>query len=327
MASLVAQARNAGELPPTTSSSNDSEATVHDYTLLAQLRLARGDPALPPPEEYTSLRVEAARRIRERDAQLGDRECRQAATERLDRYLRVVEQERRYYDLASKIAQRGRAEFQRMDTEGTTEEIVGPVERSVLSGSAELRHNVARIGVTAETLDLTASKLDSAARLFDTVSHSLGGTANMLNTAATSLNATGDTLENTLGVMVAQISTLNSQLLALADILQTQRSAPASPTSPGSDLIHQTALAESVRRGVENAISDVVCGAQARTSHPPPSPSGKSSSYSGSTLWEGDFLSSGTGAKGKKRSRRALEGKAGRRAAKYVKTVINRILG
>lgn len=331
MADLVSQARKTGELPPTTSSPLDSEAIIHDHNLLAQLRLARGDPALPPPGEYTRLRVEAARRIRERDARLGDDECKRAAAKRVEGYLRVVGQERRYYELAG-VTARGRGDGgQEREMELITEEIVEVVERG--------------IGTTAESLDLTASELDSAARLFNRVAGSLGGTANMLDTAASglkyssnTLNSTAVTLESTLAVMATQISTLNAQLLTLTDILRSQRSltTPAYPTchaklsppqqdSQPADL----ALEDLVRRGIAQAIREVAPHIQ--TAYCPETSSvgsGSSEVSWGDSHYES--ASDDTAVKGKTkhrtRDRRGTERRTSRRARKYVGAVIDKIL-
>lgn len=334
MADTVTQARNTSELPPTQSPALDAQAIIEDYTILAQLRLARGDPALPPPEEYTRLRVEAARRIRERDARLGDEECKRAAAERVEGYLKVVGQERRYYELAGEITKERGIEGHGREMERITEEIVEAVERG--------------IGTTAESLDLTASELDSTVHLFNSVVGSLGGMANMLGTAASgleystnTLNSTAETLESTLGVMAAQIGTLNSQLLALTDILQAQRAVPDTPTSSLTvhkphtcfDLPQTANIEDTVRREVERARREVMIQAQA-----PCSPHNYESlgADSGSTLRtrtsldpHSDSSSDDTAVEGKResqtRSRRDSEKKT-RRAGKYLRIVIDRIL-
>lgn len=334
MADTVAQARKTSELPPTQSSTFDAQAIIEDYTLLAQLRLARGDPALPPPEEYTRLRVEVARRIRERDARLGDEECKQAAAERVEGYLKVVGQERRYYDLARTVAKgRGGDRAVSEGAERLMDEIVAVMERKILDGSGGLRDNFGRIGTTADVLDSTAD-------IFDAVACSLGGTARTLSTATASLNTTTSTLENTLGVMATQISTLNSQLLALTDILQSQRS-PATPASPtphaklGSP--HQApqpadlALEDSVRRGIAQAVREIAPHIQmARSSEISSVESGLSSRTR--ALWDescSDTASDYTAVEGKTKHRRGgrrdKERKT-RRAGKYMRIVIDRIL-
>ncbi|MBE3047237.1 hypothetical protein IMZ48_32890 [Candidatus Bathyarchaeota archaeon] len=316
MADLVAQARNTGELPPTTSSPHDSEAIIHDHGLLARLRLARGDPALPPPEEYTRLRVEAARHIRDRDARLQDEECQRAATERVEGYLKVVGQERKYYDLTREIAAKRGLEGHGRDMERITEEVMAAVK--------------SEIGPTAKSLDMTAGELDSAACLFNTVARSLGSTATTLNFATTSLdstastlNSTASTLENTLGVMATQISTLNTQLLALMNALQPQL-AQASPTNLAPQ--HHIPMEDSVREGIEHAIREAIQRAQAPTSHETPSP--RMSTCPAKTSWDSDSFpeTSESTTKEPAKKWRHSEGKT-RRPGRYMRIVINRILG
>lgn len=327
MADIIAQGRKSGELPPTQSSPLDAQAIVEDYALLSKLRLARGDPAVPPPAEYSSMRVEISQRIRDRDARLGDSECREAVTERVEGYLRAAGQEKRYHDLVSEVAKRRGVESQGADMERLMEEVMEAVEKGIGTTASDL-------GSTASELDSTASGLDSTAGVFDAVACSLGGTARTLNSAATGLNSTASSLESTLSVMATQISTLNSQILALTNALQSHHTAPTSPTSPTTpgpeNYTPPAALEDSVRKGIEHAICEVLHGIQTSISHPPASPSSQNSSYSGSTLWERETLSdtsSYAGTKVKKQSRRASEDKTVRRAGKYVRILINKILG
>lgn len=330
MADLVSQAQKTGELPSTTSSRLDSEAIIHDHTLLAQLRHARGDPALPPPGKYTRLRVEAARRIRERDARLGDEECKRAAAERVEAYLRVVGQERRYYELAREIAMGRRVKGNdrpgglEKDMELIADEVFAIVERG--------------IGATAQGLDSTAD-------IFNAIACSLGGTASTLNIAAASFNtttatlsSTASTLESTLGVMASQISTLNSQLLTLTDILQSQHSSttPAYPTSHaklGSP--QQTpqpadlALKDSVRRGIAQAIREVAPDVQSAHCSETSSVESRSSRASWGDS-HSEPASDDTAVEGKTkhrvRDRREAERRMSRRARKYARIVIDRIM-
>ena len=340
MADTVAQARKTSELPPTQSSPLDSQVIIEDYTILAKLRLARGDPALPPPEEYTRLRVDAARRIRDRDAKLQDEECQQAVTERVEGYLRVVGQERRFYDLARARSQttggHGAGSEATNGTSDIMDEIVAVMEREVLDGSGGLRDNVGRIGTTAETLDLTASELDSTAgtldsatRFLNTVASSLGGTATALNFATTNLdstastlNSTAGTLENTLGVMATQIGTLNTQLLALMNVLQP-RLAQTQPNNLAPQ--HHTPIEDSVQESIEHAIREAIHRAQAPTPHGE-TPSPIMSSCPARASCSFPDISESTATKAPAKKRQHSEGKT-RRPGRYMRIVINRILG
>ena len=338
MRGVVAQARETGELPPTTASPHDSEAIIQDHALLSRLRVARGDPALPPPEEYTSMRVEAARRIRERDAPaLGDGDTRQAATKRVEEYLRVVGQERRYYDLVKAMAttKDERKPGGNMGQE-IVDEVVAGLERQALDCCRELG-DVGRIGTTAETLDLTAGELDSTAGALEAVVRSLGRTANTLNTAAISISTTACALENTLSVMATQIGMLNSQLLVFTNLLQFPRSAPNSPASSAFNGLHQTQ--QTVVEGLaRKEFEHATLNTKRRNQDSTPqhgTPGVKDYSYSNRTLWDDDSLFDAVSkstrielqaTKDGERSPRGAHRKTGRRASRYVRIVLDKFL-
>lgn len=342
MADAVTQARNTSELPPTQSLAVDAQAIIEDYTFLAQLRLARGDPALPPPEGYTRLRVEAARRIRERDARLGDQECKRAAAERVEGYLRVVGQEREYYDLAKSTAKRRSGDGVASEgAEGIVDEITAVVYRKVLDGSEGLRGTVGQTGMTAGALGSTADILDAVAGSVGRTSRTLDTTTPSLDTTSITLNPTATNLEDALGAMATQISTLGSQLLALTDTLQTRRAAPDTLTSPLAAHKPNTCLGlpqtanieDTVRKEVGNALREAKIQAGA-----PCSPhsygllgaDGGSSSMT-DTSWDSHSGSASDDAAAKEkresrtRSRRDSE-KRTRRAGKYLRIVVDRIL-
>lgn len=321
MADTVAQARKTSELPPTKSSPLDAKAIIEDYTLLAQLRLARGDPALPPPEEYTRFRVETARRIRERDAELQEEECRRAATRRVEGYLKVVEQEKRYHDFTREIAKQRGVEGQGKDMERITEEVMAVVEKGIGSTAESL-------DMTAGELDSTAGTLSSATRFLNTVACSLAPTATTLNFAATNLDSTASSLESTLGVMATQIGTLNTQLLALTNILQSQTTPTASTKLDSQQHIQQTAVEDSLQESIEHAIRDAMHRAQAPTPHSETASLRKG--RCGRKPWGNkSFSDSPSESTAMKTGRQAEARRTGRRASrcKYVRIVIDRILG
>ena len=101
MNDALAQARQNGEMPHTTSSPMDAQAVVEDYGFLTRLREVRGDASAPVPESYAQLRVEVTRRIRERDSALSEEETRREAARRVNNYLRSIEQERFFFDAAT----------------------------------------------------------------------------------------------------------------------------------------------------------------------------------------------------------------------------------
>ncbi|SPO05747.1 uncharacterized protein DNG_08434 [Cephalotrichum gorgonifer] len=349
MADIVAQARNASELPPTQSSPLDAQVIIEDYTLLSRLRLARGDPALPPPKEYTNLRVEAARRIRERDAGLENEECRREASKRVESYLRVVGQEKRFYELAREMS-KGKGEGR--DMEGIADEIMAVVEREIGTTAESLDLAVGELDSTTSTLDTTASALD---RLFGAV----GDTANIMDTTAsgltytaTTLDATATTLNATASVLTSQISALTAQLYVLTDLWRSQRLSPTQG-APATSATRPDARHD-IHQAVNLTLEDVVRGEVTRalrqamnhTQEPYPPRNSDSSITRHSPSWttamrtgdsfldsaSGDILDTANTNLREVKERRTNEEsnaqeKRCRRVRKYARAVISRILG
>lgn len=101
MNDALAQARQNGEMPHTTSSPMDVQAVVEDYGFLTRLHEVRGDVSTAIPKSYAQLRVEVTRRIRERDSALSEEETKREAARRVNNYLRSIEQERYFFDAAT----------------------------------------------------------------------------------------------------------------------------------------------------------------------------------------------------------------------------------
>ncbi|KAL6860291.1 hypothetical protein ACO1O0_004318 [Amphichorda felina] len=101
MNDALAQARQNGEMPHTTSSPMDVQAVVEDYGFLTRLHEVRGDVSTDIPKSYAQLRVEVTRRIRERDSALSEEETKREAARRVNNYLRSIEQERYFFDAAT----------------------------------------------------------------------------------------------------------------------------------------------------------------------------------------------------------------------------------
>lgn len=150
MADVLANARRNGEIPPTTSSPMDGHAVVKDYGHLAQLRDARGDTSMRAPQNYTQLRIEITRRIRERDELLEEQSKKEEAARRVNSYLRSVQHEHSYFEAANTILRRrGLSQPTQLDLDNISEEILAVVEHAVDQNMAEatvpLRRNMERL--------------------------------------------------------------------------------------------------------------------------------------------------------------------------------------
>ncbi|KAH8178052.1 hypothetical protein LIA77_03134 [Sarocladium implicatum] len=98
MAVELANARANKLFPPTSAPSTDVQSTAHDYELLLQLQHARN---MTSSEAYDQLRVEVARRVRDRDDAYNQEANRDEAVRRVESYLRSVEHEKEHYESLS----------------------------------------------------------------------------------------------------------------------------------------------------------------------------------------------------------------------------------
>ncbi|KAH7157058.1 hypothetical protein EDB81DRAFT_757451 [Dactylonectria macrodidyma] len=132
MAIQLAQARDNGELPYTTTPCMDSKAVVEDYESLMLLRNTRGDISEPTPTAYNQLRVEVARRIFDRDASIDEGQDFAEATRRVDSYLRSVQQETRHFHATSDTSrQRSISEPAQLDLENVSDDFYSIVEQTI----------------------------------------------------------------------------------------------------------------------------------------------------------------------------------------------------
>ncbi|CAI4212495.1 unnamed protein product [Parascedosporium putredinis] len=241
MMDTVVRARSTHELPPTKAMTLDASVIVQDYGFLNQLRAARGDPAVPPSQEYINLRVEVARQVKERDDSLNDANNLRAARERVDNYLHVANIERRYFQAAQGLAQRRGVQLSsQADMDAITDEIIGVVENavetSVVDATGPIRINANRLATTANNLDSTAGSLDSTAGSLDSTAGSLDSTAGSLNSAAGSLDSTARSVESiakllitAIGLLAAQTNTTSAQIQGLSNLtVAHQMGGPAS---------------------------------------------------------------------------------------------------
>lgn len=97
MNEMLAQARRDGEMPTTTRSPMDVDAVVEDYGYFTRLRETRGDESDTASQDYNTLRVEIARKIKDRDTRLDEEETKREVSRRVDDFLRSVEKEKVYF--------------------------------------------------------------------------------------------------------------------------------------------------------------------------------------------------------------------------------------
>ena len=98
MAEELTRARADKLFPPTTAPTTDVQSTAHDYELLLQLQHARN---MASSEAYDKLRVEVARRVRDRDEPHDQEANRDEAVRRVESYLRSLEHEKEHYESLS----------------------------------------------------------------------------------------------------------------------------------------------------------------------------------------------------------------------------------
>ncbi|KAH8706650.1 hypothetical protein BGZ61DRAFT_517264 [Ilyonectria robusta] len=150
MATELECARDNGEFPSTTASAMDTQAVIEDYGRLMRLRQSRGNQSLPAPESYKQLRVEIARRIKDRDASQEDTKTDAEAARRVSSYLRSVQQEQRYFDAANTMLQRrGVSNPTQLDLDNVSEELCSiveqTIEQTISDATGPLRLNVGNL--------------------------------------------------------------------------------------------------------------------------------------------------------------------------------------
>ncbi|CAM1503908.1 Fc.00g014990.m01.CDS01 [Cosmosporella sp. VM-42] len=172
MANVLVQARRNGDFPQTSALPMDAKAIVEDYEDLLKLRATYGDFTTPAPEDYRLLRVEIARRIQERDTALSENDNKAEAARRVDTYLRSVEQERRYFDIANTMLQRrGVTNPTQVDFENVGEEICTIVEQAAEQSAEYIEHTMAD---TTGPLRLNIGHLKDEASKFRDQNDALG---------------------------------------------------------------------------------------------------------------------------------------------------------
>ncbi|CAH0040944.1 unnamed protein product [Clonostachys solani] len=190
---VLAQARQRGDLPITTSSPTDVQAVIQDYGYLTRLREARGDVRRPPPTTYTELRVEVARRIKDRDSSRDDEESLQEAKRRVHHYLNTVGTEKRFFDANSHTAERPSSARSNIESFGESIlSIVGQAADQTMVDAAEpLRFNVQQLRAHTSECDKLLNHQQDLVRALSA----------MINPQARAIQTSGENLALLTGIV------------------------------------------------------------------------------------------------------------------------------
>lgn len=126
----LAQARREGEMPTTTISPIHTDAILEDYGYLLRLREARGDVSQPPSPAYNELRVDVAKKIKDRDSSFDDEEAKREAVRRVENFvenIKNVEKKRLFCDVNSPKTPSTKSS---VDVESFSEELLSIVEHA-----------------------------------------------------------------------------------------------------------------------------------------------------------------------------------------------------
>jgi hypothetical protein len=192
MADTVDKARRTGELPASKASLEDTHVIVQDYKFLTLLRAARGNPSAdnPPSEKYHALRVDIARRIKDRDDDMDDDAARAIAADRVTKFKRVVSQEDRLLHLVNLFSRtRGTINPSQVDMAAIMDEIMDIIETSMSDAAGPLRLNANRMSNTANNMDVTANNLGTSVNSLNSSMNVLSGSVNVVGAQINGLSA------------------------------------------------------------------------------------------------------------------------------------------
>ncbi|KXH66028.1 hypothetical protein CSAL01_12296, partial [Colletotrichum salicis] len=162
MLDIIQQGRRTGEFPNTASSIEDAETIVEDYHHLQRLRDARGDPALPPSEQYNILKVDIARRIKARDEARGAPANFQEVDHRVQNWMSSINKEVRMMEITQAALQRkGINNPTQDDLDAIAEEFMQIAERTLLDVANPLRMNNTRLAGNIDRFDSQLNGLSS----------------------------------------------------------------------------------------------------------------------------------------------------------------------
>ncbi|KAE9568483.1 hypothetical protein CGCF415_v002929 [Colletotrichum fructicola] len=243
------QARKREEFPNTTSNAQDPKTIVEDYQCLMSLRDVRGDPSIyPPPEKYTQLKIEIARRIKTRDEAEGGSTQLEEIDNRVQSWMGSINKEARMLEITQAALQRkGISNPTQADLDAIAEEFMQIAERTLLDVANPLRMNATRMEGNMSRFDSQLSGFDGAmsAQLHGMTSQ-LNGLASLNNAANTSINAQITGLSNLNDAvnasMSAQVNTLNDVLTNLQTSMSKAVGASAEAMNTSTNAV-STAMA------------------------------------------------------------------------------------
>ncbi|CCF43464.1 hypothetical protein CH063_13155, partial [Colletotrichum higginsianum] len=228
MADELLQSRKTGEFPNTTSAVEDPQTIVEDYQLLQRLRDIRGDLMQPPPEKYTVLKVDIARRIKARDEAHGGSSNLEEMDHRVQNWMNSINKEARMLEITQAALQRkGINNPTQDDLDAIAEEFMQIAERTLLDVANPLRMNATRMEGNISRFDsqlngfdgAMAAQLNGLASLNDAVNTSMTSQISTLNTMlssqSNSFTGSVNMLNTALGTVTTDLHQLTSALPAL----------------------------------------------------------------------------------------------------------------
>ncbi|KAK2047540.1 hypothetical protein LZ31DRAFT_139066 [Colletotrichum somersetense] len=225
MRDTLQQARRTGEFPKTTALPEDAQTIVEDYQHLQRLRNARGDPALPPSDNYNILKVDIARRIKARDEAHQGESNLQEMDHRVQNWMNSINKEARMLEITQAALQRkGINNPTQDDLDAIAEEFMQIAERTLLDVANPLRMNASR-------MEGNISRFDSQLNGLSSLDGAMTAQINTLNSVMNNLHA------NMSEAVGASAEAMNTQVNTLNTILASQ-----SNTFDGSVNMLNTAL-------------------------------------------------------------------------------------
>ncbi|KAK2066046.1 hypothetical protein LY76DRAFT_557963 [Colletotrichum caudatum] len=262
MRDTLLQARRTGAFPKTTTQSEDAQTIVEDYQLLKRLRDARGDPALPPSDNYKILMVDIARRVKARDEAHQGESNLQEMDHRVQNWMNSINKEARMLEITQAALQRkGINNPTQDDLDAIAEEFMQIAERTLLDVANPLRMNASRMEGNISRFD---SQLSGLSSLNDAVSASMTSQINTLNSVMNNLHANmSEAVGASAEAMNTQINTLNTILASQSNTFNGSASMLNTALNTVSADLHQltsnlpTLIATAVQAAVKEQLASI----------------------------------------------------------------------
>ncbi|KAF6834322.1 hypothetical protein CPLU01_04958 [Colletotrichum plurivorum] len=227
----LVQARSRGEFPTSSNTPEDAQTILEDYQHLQRLRAARGDPALPPPNEYNIIKIDIARRIKARDETHGGSASLQEMDGRIQSWMNSIQKEARMLEITQVALQRkGISNPTAEDMDAIAEEFMQIAERTLLDVANPLRMNASRMEGHIGRFDSHIGRFDSHIGRFDSHigrfdSHigrcNIGRLDSQLNGISSLEGALTTQIDTLNAILTAQSGTFNGSLTMLNTALGT----------------------------------------------------------------------------------------------------------